>query len=152
MFRSACLLRASVLAPAAGGFFMTTKPDRSRCSTRRFATIPAMISSALSTRLRPLKRSAKASASARSSRAAGLRLSVGSSIGRGEYALDKPDRKMTNDTGQAGDSTDHQFTEAKRLAANIVSSLCREIDDRMAEGTVDAIIRIFEETCGIIFP
>ena len=59
---------------------------------------------------------------------------------------------MTNDTGQAGDSTDHQFTEAKRLAANIVSSLCREIDDRMAEGTVDAIIRIFEEMCGIIFP
>src|SRR5271166_109368 len=35
-------------------FFMTTKPDRSRCSTRRLATIADMSSSALWTRLRPL--------------------------------------------------------------------------------------------------
>ena len=37
---------------------MTTKPERSKCSTRRFATISAMISSALWTRLRPWYRSA----------------------------------------------------------------------------------------------
>ena len=37
---------------------MTTKPARSKCSTRRLATISAMISSALWTRLRPWKRSA----------------------------------------------------------------------------------------------
>ena len=38
---------------------MTTKPARSRYSTRRLATISAMISSALWMRLRPSKRNAR---------------------------------------------------------------------------------------------
>src|ERR1039458_8417554 len=43
---------------------MTTKPDRSRCSTIRLATIRAMISAASRFRLRPSKRNANARASA----------------------------------------------------------------------------------------
>ena len=43
----------SAAPPAIGGRFITTKPARSRCSTRRFATISAMISSALCDRFRP---------------------------------------------------------------------------------------------------
>ena len=37
-----------------GGRFMSTKPHRSKCSTRRLATIADMSSPALWTRLRPL--------------------------------------------------------------------------------------------------
>ena len=37
---------------AAIAFFMTTNPDRSRCSTSRLATIPAIISAASCVRLR----------------------------------------------------------------------------------------------------
>ena len=43
----------SAAPPPIAGRFMTTKPARSRCSTSRFATISAMILSALWTRLRP---------------------------------------------------------------------------------------------------
>jgi phosphatidylserine/phosphatidylglycerophosphate/cardiolipin synthase-like enzyme len=67
--------RPSATAPISAGLFMMTKPARSRCSTSRLATISAVISSALRTRLRPWKRSAKASASARSDGSAGVRLS-----------------------------------------------------------------------------
>jgi len=45
--------RPSIAAPPIGGLFMTTKPDRSKCSTRRLATIADMSSSVLWTRLRP---------------------------------------------------------------------------------------------------
>jgi len=45
--------RPSAAAPTSDGRFITTKPARSRCSTSRLATISAMISSALCTRLRP---------------------------------------------------------------------------------------------------
>jgi hypothetical protein len=41
--------------PPIGGFFMTTNPARSRCSTSRFATISAMISSAAWTRFVAVK-------------------------------------------------------------------------------------------------
>jgi hypothetical protein len=55
--------RRQCAAPPIGGLFMRTKPDRSRCSTRRLATIADMISSALWTRLPPLTRSANARSS-----------------------------------------------------------------------------------------
>jgi hypothetical protein len=45
--------RPSAPPPTIGGRFMTTNPARSRWSTSRFATISAIISSALWTRLRP---------------------------------------------------------------------------------------------------
>lgn len=44
-----------VAAPPIGGLFMTTNPERSRCSTRRWAMIAGTSSSALRTRFRPLK-------------------------------------------------------------------------------------------------
>ena len=44
----------SAAPPATGGRFMMTKPDRSRCSTSRSATMRAIISPASFTRLRPL--------------------------------------------------------------------------------------------------
>ncbi len=66
--------RPSAAAPISAGRFMMTKPARSRCSTSRRATISAMISSALWTRLRLWNRSAKASADARSEGSAGVRL------------------------------------------------------------------------------
>ena len=59
---------------------MTTKPDRSKCSTRRLATITAINSPASLTRFRPSKRSAKASASARSSGVAGVSFSSSAMI------------------------------------------------------------------------
>jgi hypothetical protein len=40
--------------PPIGGFFMTTNPDRSKCSTSRLATIAAIISPASFALLRPL--------------------------------------------------------------------------------------------------
>jgi hypothetical protein len=46
--------RPSATPPPIGGRFMTTKPDRSKCSTSRLATIAAIISPASWTRLRPL--------------------------------------------------------------------------------------------------
>ena len=55
---------------------MTTKPDSFRCSTKRLATISAMISSVLCVRLRPAYRSANASAAARSLGDAGVSLSA----------------------------------------------------------------------------
>ena len=57
--------RAIAAPSATGDRLMTTKPARSKCSTRRFATISDMNSSALWTRLRPEKRSANASAEAK---------------------------------------------------------------------------------------
>ena len=66
----------SAAAPISGGRFIMTKPAHSRCSTSLLATISAMISSALWTRLRPWKRSAKASAAARSRGSAGAQRSA----------------------------------------------------------------------------
>ena len=40
--------------PPIGGRFMMTKPERSRCSTSRLATIAAIVSPAWCVRLRPL--------------------------------------------------------------------------------------------------
>ena len=45
--------RPKAAPPLIDGFFITTKPDRSRCSTSPLATISAMISPALWTRFRP---------------------------------------------------------------------------------------------------
>ena len=55
------------------GFFMTIEPARSRWATRRRATISTIISWAFCARFRPWKRSAKASADARSEGSAGAR-------------------------------------------------------------------------------
>ena len=79
--------RPSAAAPTAGGFFMTTKPARSRCSTRRRATIAAMISPESRFRFRPSKRSANARASARSSGVAGVRRSVASVMAHDDPAF-----------------------------------------------------------------
>jgi hypothetical protein len=54
-------LRPSAAPPPIAGRFMTTKPPRSKCSARRRATMAAMSSSALWTRLGPAKRRAKTS-------------------------------------------------------------------------------------------
>jgi len=69
--------RPSAEWPPLGGFFITTKPARSKCLTSRFATRSAMNESASWTRLRPAYRSANASAAARSSGSAGVSLSSG---------------------------------------------------------------------------
>ena len=52
--------------PALGGFFMTTKPQRSKCRTIRSAAIRAVNVSESCMRFRPLKQSANAMLSARS--------------------------------------------------------------------------------------
>ena len=57
-------MRAPTAPPPIAERFMATKPDRSKCSTSRLATISDGSSSALWIRLRPWKRSAKASAAA----------------------------------------------------------------------------------------
>jgi hypothetical protein len=72
--------RPSAELPPIGGFFITTNPDCSRYLTSRRATISAMNSSALWTRLRLLKRRAKARALARSSGSAGVKRSRASGM------------------------------------------------------------------------
>lgn len=88
--------RPSAAAPPIGRRFFTTKPARSRCSTRRRATISDMSSSALWTRLRPSNRKAKARAADRSSGDAGERGSAESVIRADNNAADRTKQEQTD--------------------------------------------------------